>query len=167
MADVMESYPDATTGSDVPTVLVLLDASGNDEVNPIYTHLIPNTPVPAFTNEYTLTLSLSSSNGHFSSCQLEGVTADRDLNPQAFDPIPVRFTSNGAGLNTPNTHDIMESYPASTSGGLGDIVEVTDGGFITAVAVGQAIVECYVPIGNGDDLSSGCISASIIVTVTL
>ena len=173
MADVMVSYPAATTAVGVPNVLALEDMTGNNLVllgngnliTPAHDGLLA---MPPFTNEYSLTLSLSGANGYYSTAQLLGVTLDRNGNPVStpalvgFNCYASRPTAAQFAVSNPND---MINYPAFTSGLV--VADVDNEGLITAHHVGTCTIEVGVVTGNGDRLSIGQMQSNIIVKVIL
>ncbi len=154
MADVQESYPTPTTGVGKPCGITLA-GSGVTQIKG---------------NVYQVTLSLAG-------------TKTVTITPTAVDAAGTtaspaytgafNWLSYNASPTSANAGDVIESYPASTSGKLGEIATVASATGATMVVtgqfVGQAIIEVSIPFGDTDGtdnyLLSGKVYAQLIVTV--
>ena len=169
MADLLVSYPAATTAAGLPLALALENMTGNTLVNLgtgnriIPAHdLLPE--MPPFTNEYSLTLSLSGANPYFATAQLLGITLDRNGNPVST-PDLVEFKVNSTGGASHD--DTVTAYPAPNGVYDGAVASVNATGLITALKAGQCVVEVSVVAENRPDFSYGRLQSNIILTVTL
>lgn len=151
MADVQESYPTPTSGVGAPCG-VTLAGSG---VTQIKGHVYQVSLSLAGTKTVTITPTAVDAAGTTASPAYTG----------AFN-----WLSYNAAPTSANAGDVIESYPASTSGKLGEIATVATATGATMVVtgqfVGQAIVECWIPLGDVTGLEkSGKVYAQLVVTV--
>jgi hypothetical protein len=153
MADVQESYPTPTTGIGAP-VAIALAGSGITQIKG---------------NVYQVSLSLGGT-------ATVSVTATaKDVAGTTASPAytgAFNWVSRNAAPASANSGDVVESYPASTSGKLGKVATVSGatGNPITVTGnfVGQAIVEVYIPFGDADGSDNyldGAVYAQLVVTV--
>lgn len=95
--------------------------------------------------QYGLTLSLSAAGGFASTCQLTVVASDTQGNTESATPVYVSFadpTFTGFNPKTAST-----GFPIPTNSN-GQVASVSGSGLITALNVGQAIIEVQVPFAG-------------------
>lgn len=104
--------------------------------------------------QYGLTLSLSAAGGFASTCQLTVVASDTQGNTESATPVYVSYadptsTANvGLGGNAnwrPSTASTGFPLPTNFNG---QCASVSGSGLITAISVGQAIIEVQVPFAG-------------------
>lgn len=152
MADVQESYPTPTTGLLKP-VKIALSGTGVTQIKG---------------NVYQVALSLGGTATVAVTAAAQDIAGASPSYAGAFN-----WVSRNALPASANSGDVVESYPASTSGKLGKIATVSGatGNPITVTGnfVGQAIVEVFIPFGDVDGsdnyLLTGGVYAQLIVTV--
>ena len=114
---------------------------------------------PGVTSEYTLTLSLSATGGHASTCQLTTVVTDVAGTTVTGTPTYICYNDPVFINFNPKVNGAGSGYPVQTN--TYAVVSVSlSGGLITALGVGQALVEIQVPfagntLGNYSAINQG------------
>lgn len=165
MSDVQESYPTPTSGLGKPFTVVL---SGTG-VTQVKAPVSGTAGIP----EYSVSLSLAGT----SSVAVTVTAVDEGGNAQSITGT-INAISYNALPSSANAGDVQESYPVPNAT-LGRIATTTNAGSpftVTAVRLGQAVVEFQVPFanntvgtGSGSNFASGfplnMIYAQLLVNV--
>jgi hypothetical protein len=171
MSNVQESYPTATVGTSVASVLAL---SGTG-----ITNASPQTqPGGAIAGggltTYTVTLSLSSAGGKSNTVSVTGQINDSAGTNQTASTGTFQANSFNAYPTANGPHDVQESYPVpvTTVGQIATVGAVTNNNngtcsfTVTSVAKGQAVVELEYPAftNKAGTISSGNVSSATTFT---
>jgi len=150
---MQESYPTPTTGVATPVVLAITGL-GITQIKG---------------NVYTVTLSLSGTSTVSATAAAKDVAGTSATYTGSYNWLSYNAKPTALGSS-----DVIESYPASTSGKLGEIATVSaaTGNPITVTGqfVGQAIVEVSIPFGDSDGTDNylnGKAYAQLVVNVTV
>jgi hypothetical protein len=154
MADVQESYPLPTSGIGAPLKIALSGSGVSQIKGSVY--------------QVSLSLGGTATVSVTATAQDAAGTTASPAYTGAFN-----WVSRNAEPHAAQSGDVVESYPASTSGKFGRVAHVSaaTGNPITVTGdfVGRAIVEVFIPFGDADGtnnyLDSGAVYAQLVVTV--
>jgi hypothetical protein len=161
MADVQESYPTPTTGLAKPTKIAL---SGTGILNMLSAAGSAPGTVNGHSWVYDVTLSLTAT-GHASSVAVTAVANDNADSSASYSGT-YNWVCRNAKPVAASAGDVVESYPASTSGVFANIASFNSSVSVaadTSIAnpptvyahkLGEAIVEVFVPFGDVDGSDS-------------
>lgn len=108
-------------------------------------------------NQYGLTLSLSATGGFATTCQLSLVASDTQGNTESATGTYLCYNDPAFTGFNPKTASTGFPVPTHTDGRVASVS--LSGGLITALAVGQAIVEIQVPFAGNTEGSFAAINS--------